>query len=609
MTRAIVDFAVRRKLLVLAIGILLMVWGLYSFHRLPVEAYSDVANTYVDVITHWPGHAAEEIEHQITIPVEAALNGLGHLEHLRSLSLFGLSAVTLIFDDDADNYVSRQQVVERLSGINLPPHISPYLSPDSSPLGQIYWYTLTSTNPQYGLTELKGLQDGYLEREFKSVPNIVALSPVGGMTREYQVKINPNKLVSYGLNIKQVEQELAANNDNVGAGSIERGEQAFNIRAIALVNTTNDIAEVALAMRNGTTVRVRDVGDVVEGTKIRLGKVGKTNHREDGQIIDDDDLVEGIVIMRKGAPSDETIAAVNAKVKQLNDERLPPGVKIVPYLNRGDLFRNRTQTAAHNLSVATFLVIAVSFLVLGSVRAILIVGLSIPFSLLFASIFLDLRQIPADLLALGAINVGMVAGGAVVVIENVLRHVSRGYGLQSSVDDKVKLAVNEVQRPVFYAIAISCTAYLSILTLQNIEGKLFRPMAEMAAIVLIGAFFFSLVLAPAMASVFFRGGVREWRSPVLASLTRIHGRSLTWCIHHRWFTVGVSLILLIAASCICLPGVIGAEFLPHSDEGTIWARGTLPLSIAPTEATRLVRRVRKTFAEYPEVTTVVSQVG
>src|SRR5215813_9978940 len=462
MIPAIVDFAVRRKLLVLAIGILLLVWGVYAFHSLRVEAYPDVANTFVQVITQWPGHAAEEIEHQITIPVEATLNGLGHLEHLRSLSLFGLSVVTLIFDDDADNYVARQQVLEKLSGVDFPPHISPQLSPDSSPLGQIYWYTLTSTNPQFGLTKLKALQDSYLERQFKSVPNIVELSGFGGLTREYQVRIDPNKLLSYGLNIRQVEQELAVSNDNVGGGSIERGEQAFNIRAVALANTADDIAEVALTTRNGRTVRVRDVADVVQGTKIRLGKIGKTIHREDGQIIDDDDLVEGVVLMRKGALSDETITAVNAKVKQLNDERLPPGVKIVPYLNRGDLFRNRTQTAAHNLSVATFLVIAVSFLVLGSVRAVLIVGLSIPFSLLFASIFLDLRQIPADLLALGAINVGMVAGGAVVVIENVLRHVSRGYGLQSSVDDKVKLAVNEVQRPVFYAIAISFTAYLSI---------------------------------------------------------------------------------------------------------------------------------------------------
>jgi heavy metal efflux system protein len=606
---AIVDYAVRRKLLVVAIGILIVVWGVYSFHRLPVEAYSDVANTYVQVITQWPGHAAEEIEHQITIPVEAGLNGLGHLEHLRSLSLFGLSAVTLIFDDEADNYVARQQVLERLSGVDLPPHISPQLSPDYSPSGQIYWYTLTSTNPQFGLTELTALQDEYLEHQFKSVPNVVALSGFGGLTREYQVRIDPNKLLSYGLNIRQVEQELATNNGNVGAGSIERGEQAFNVRAIALVNTMDDIAEVGLTTRNGTTVRVRDVADVVEGAKIRLGKIGKTILREDGQIIDDDDLVEGIVLMRKGARSDETIAAVNAKVKQLNDELLPPGVKIVPFLNRGDLLRNTIHTVALNLSVATFLVIAVSFVGFGSVPAALIVGLSIPFSLLFASIFLDLRQIPANLLALGALDVGMVGAAAILVIENVLRHVSRGDGLQLQVDGKVKMAAQQVQRPVIYAIAISCTTYLSAFTLQNVEGKLLRPMAGTAAIVLIGALVFSLVLAPALASLFFRGGVREWRSPVSSFLTRIHRRGLTWCIKHPWVTAGVSFILLILASCICLPGVTGAEFLPHSDEGTIWARGTLPSSVAPTEATRLVRQARKVFAKYPEVTTVASQVG
>src|SRR5215471_16389102 len=340
MIPGVVDFAVRRKLPVLAIGILLLVWGVYSFHRLPVEAYSDISNTYVQVITQWPGHAAEEIEQRITMPVEAGLNGLGHLEHLRSLSLFGLSAVTLILDDDADNYVARQQVLERLSGVDLPPHISPQLSPDYSPLEQIYWYTLTSTNPQFGLTKLKALQDSYLERQFKSVRNVAELSGFGGLTREYQVRIDPNKLLFYGLNIRQVEQELAVNNGTVGGGSIERGEQAFNVRTIALVNTTDDIGEVALTTRYGTTVRVRDVADVVEGAKLRLGKIGKTIHREDGQIIDDDDLVEGIILMRKGAPSDETIAAINAKVRQLNDGLLPPGVKIVPFLNRGDLFRN-----------------------------------------------------------------------------------------------------------------------------------------------------------------------------------------------------------------------------------------------------------------------------
>src|SRR5262249_10663290 len=271
MIPAIVDFAVRRKLLVLAIGILLLVWGVYAFHSLRVEAYPDVANTFVQVITQWPGHAAEEIEQQITMPVEGGLNGLGHLEHLRSLSLFGLSAVTLIFDDDADNYVARQQVLERLSGVDLPPHISPQLSPDYSPLGQIYWYTLTSTNPQFGLTRLKELQDSYLERQFRSVPNVVELSGFGGLTPEYQVRIDPNKLLFYGLNIRQVEQELAVNNGTVGGGSIERGEQAFNVRTIALVNTTDDIADVVLKTRYGTPVRVRDVADVVEGAKIRSG--------------------------------------------------------------------------------------------------------------------------------------------------------------------------------------------------------------------------------------------------------------------------------------------------------------------------------------------------
>ncbi len=603
------DFAVRRKLLVLTIGVLLLVWGAYSFHGLPVEAYSDLAKTSVQVITPWPSHAAEEIEHQITVPVEARLNGLDHLEHLRSLSFFGFSVVTLIFDDDANDYVARQQVLERLSGVDLPPHISPQLSPDFSPFGQIFWYTLTSRSPRFGSAELKALQDSYLERQFRTVPNVVGLSSFGGPTSDYQVRIDPNKLLSYGLNLRQVEQELKANGINGAGGLIERGEQAFNIRAVGLVNTTNDIAEVAFKTQRGSTVRVLDFADVIQGTKIRSGKIGKTIHREDGQIIDDDDLVEGIVLMRKGAQPDTTIAALHAKVKDLNGGLLPPGIKIVPYLDRGDFIRNTAHSVAHNLTVATALVLAVTFLILGSVRSVLIAALSIPFSLLFASMFLGLRQLPINLFALAALDVGSVAGSTMVVIENVLQHFRRGHGLHLSVVNRVSMAVREVQRPVFYATAVAALTYMPVFMLQDVEGKLFQPMAWTIAFVLLGAAVFSLVLTPALATFLFRGGVPDWDIPVFAFLTRIYHQSLTWCIDRPWLIVGILLILFIGGSCLCLPGVNGREFLPRLEEGTIWARGALPPSVAPSEATRLVQQARIVLAGYPEVTTVASQVG
>jgi len=281
--RGIVDFALRQRLLMAAVGVLLLIWGLISFHTLPVEAYPDVANTWVQVITQWPGHAAEEVEQQVTIPVEVQMNGLLHMTHLRSISLFGLSVVTVIFDDEADNLQSRQQALEKLTQLTLPPGLNPVLGPDYSPVGQIYFYTLTSTNPKYDLTELKALQDWVVLKQLKSVPNIVDVSIFGGTTREYQAQVDPNKLISYGLGIGQVEQALAANNVNAGGSFIEHGQQAFNIRAVGLMDNTDDVGATVLKSQNGTPVRVRDLAVVTQGPKIRLGQLGKAIHRDDGR--------------------------------------------------------------------------------------------------------------------------------------------------------------------------------------------------------------------------------------------------------------------------------------------------------------------------------------
>src|SRR5512136_1840314 len=301
MIRYLIDFALGERLLIAGLAILLLLWGAWSFHTLPVEAYPDVADTWVQVITQWPGHAAEEVEQQVTVPIEVQANGIAHLTHLRSVSLFGLSVVTLTFDDQADNLVSRQQVLERLSQLNLPPGLNPQLGPDYSPVGQLYFYTLKSTNPKYDLMELKALEDWYLEKQFKSVPNVVEVVSFGGSTREYQVRIDPDKLIAYGLNIGQVEQAVAANNLNAGGSFIEHGQQAFNVRAQGLMTSTEDIGATVLRAQGGTPIRVRDVATVTQGAKIRLGQLGKAIRHEDGHVKDDDDVVEGIVLMRKGA--------------------------------------------------------------------------------------------------------------------------------------------------------------------------------------------------------------------------------------------------------------------------------------------------------------------
>lgn len=609
MIRRLVDFALANTLLVLGAGGLLLLWGAVAFHRLPVEAYPDVADTWVQVITQWPGRAAEEMEQQVTVPIEVQMNGVAHSTHLRSVSLFGLSVVTLIFDDEADGFQSRQQVLEKLAQASLPPNVAPQLEPDYSPVGQIYFYTLTSTNPTYDRMELKTLQDWVLTKQFKSVPNVVEAVGFGGETREYQVQVDPDRLVSYGLTIGQVEQAIALNNTNAGGSFIEHGQQAFNVRAVGLMKTASDIGATVLKTQNGTPVRVRDVARVTQGPKIRLGKVGKAIRHADGAVLDDDDVVQGILLLRKGAPADETLAAVHAKVEELNTRILPPGVQIVPFLDRSNLVHHTTHTVLHNLTEGMLLVTAILFLFLGSIRSAVIVAATIPFSLLFAAILLDVRHIPANLLSLGALDFGMLVDGSVVMVENLLRHVSGRRPRDRSLVQTIAAAAHEVQRPVFFAVVIIITAYLPIFTLQRVEGRLFSPMAWTVAFALLGALLFALVLAPVLARYLLSDETQEWHNPVLAALTVRYRRALRWCLDHRRLTLGSAAAVLVITGLLVVSGSVGSEFLPHLDEGAIWVRGTLAASTGPSEGERIAREARRILAAFPEVTQVVSQVG
>src|SRR6202049_425221 len=528
MISRLVEFTLKNRFMALALAILLLGWGAISFHNLPVEAYPDVANNYVQIITQWSGRAAEEVEQQVTIPIEIQVNGIPHLEHLRSVSLFGLSSVMLIFDDDSENDWNRQKVLERLSQVALPNGLQPQMGTDWSPVGQIYWYTLKSTNPKYDLMELKSIEDWVIEKQFKSVPNVVDVSSFGGPTREYQVRIDPNKLVAYGLSIGQVEQQLANNNINAGGSFVESGLQQVNVREVGLLKSTQDISQTMLKTQNGSAIRVKDIGEVTQAPKIRLGQFGKAIHRADGTVVDDTDVVEGMVLLRKGANADETLAAIHEKVAELNDHILPPGVKIVPFLDRSDLVHLTTHTVLHNLTEGIILVSLILFLFLGNVRGALIVTLTIPFSLLFASICLNLRHIPANLLSLGALDFGMIVEGAVVMVENIVRLLSQDAPGKPNegVAQKIRHAAREVQRPVFFSIAIIITAYLPIFTLQRVEGRLFRPMAWTVAFALLGALLFSMFLAPAVASLVYPRGTKEWHNPLMNFLTRVYARGL-----------------------------------------------------------------------------------
>src|SRR5215470_1139569 len=608
MIQKLVDFAIGNRFLILAAAILLFIWGGISFHQLPVEAYPDVANNYVEIITQWPGISAEQIEQQVTIPLEIVMNGIPHVVHLRSFSLFGLSDLKLIFDDEEENAWNRQRVLERLSQVTLPPGVVPQMGTDWSPVGQIYFFTLKSTNPNYDVMELKSIEDWVIEKNFKAVPNVVDVASFGGPTREYQVRVDANKLIAYGLSLGQVEQQLANNNANAGGSFIQAGLQQINVREVGLVKNVQDIEDTVLYTKNGTPLRVKDIAVVAQGPKIRLGQFGRAIHREDGRIIDNDDVVSGIVLLRKGAEAQTALEGIHKKVAELNDHILPPGVKVFPFIDRTDLVHFTTHTVLHNLTEGFILVTIVLLLFLGNARAAFIVALTIPFSLLFASIFLNLRHIPANLLSLGALDFGMVVDGAVVMVENIIRHIGRDHR-QKSVGERIRAAAHEVQRPVFYAIAIIVTAYLPIFTLQRVEGRLFRPMAWTVAFALLGAVIFSMTVAPVLASYFFREEVKDWPNPVLAWLTDHYRRAVAWSVHHLWAMVGVAAVAVLCSLYLWFGSLIGSEFLPHLDEGALWVRGTLAPSTGPDEGIRVANQARVVLASFPEVTVATSQVG
>jgi cobalt-zinc-cadmium resistance protein CzcA len=608
MIRALVDFALKNRWLVLGGVVVLTAWGIISFRNLPIEAYPDVANNYVQIITQWPGRSAEEIERQVTVPVEIQMAGIPHLAHLRSTTLAGLSSLMLIFDDDSTSDVNREHVMERLSQVNLPANLVPQMGTDWSPVGQIYWYTLESTNPTYDVMEKKSLEDWFLEKSFKGVTGVVDVSSFGGPTKEYQIKLDPEKLVSYGLSISQVEQQIAANNTNGGGSFIEQGAQQINVQSVGLFTSVQDIEKTVVKTQNGAAIRIRDIATVTQGPKIRLGQIGRATHRPDGVIVDNPDTVEGILLLQKGADSDPVLAGIHKEVDDLNTRILPKGVKVVPFLDRSDLVKYTVETVEHNLTEGVILVSIILFLFLGNVRGAIIVALTIPFALLFASICLDLSHIPANLLSLGALDFGMVVDGAVVMIENIVRHLSHEDDTRTP-GQKIREASHEVQRPVFFAIAIIITAYLPIFTLQAVEGRLFKPMAWTVAFALLGALTFSIIIAPVLASILFRKGAKEWQNPILQWLIRRYRVAVRAAIEHRYITVGTAAVLFAFAVFLTVGGAIGSEFLPHLDEGAIWVRGTMPPSEGPSASIDFTNKARQVMASFPEVTQVVSQTG
>jgi cobalt-zinc-cadmium resistance protein CzcA len=613
MIRALVDFALKSRWLVLGGVVVLTAWGVFAFRNLPIEAYPDVANNYVQIITQWQGRSAEEIERQVTVPIEIQMAGIPHLTHLRSTTLAGLSSLTLIFDDDSTSDTNREHVLERLSQVNLPANLTPQMGSDWSPVGQIFWYTVESSNPAYDVMEKKSLEDWTLEKSFKGVTGVVDVSSFGGPVKEYQVRLDPDRLIDYNLTIAQVEQQLANNNSNGGGSFIEEGAQQVNVQSLGLYRTAQDIANTVIKSSNGSAIKIGQLGVVEQGPKIRLGQIGRATHLADGRILDNPDTVEGIVLLQKGDDSDPVLQGIHEEVRKLNGDKahpgiLPPGVKVVPFLDRSDLVHYTVETVEHNLSEGMILVSIILFLFLGNFRGAIIVALTIPFALLFASICLDISHIPANLLSLGALDFGMVVDGSVVMVENVIRHLAHTGDTRTPLN-KIRDAAHEVQRPVFFARGIIITSYLPIFTLQAVEGRLFKPMAWTVTFALIGALIFAILVAPVLSSMLFRKGAKEWDNPLMTWLTIRYRVAVRAAIVHRRWTFAISLFLFAIAIYLTVGGPIGSEFLPHLDEGSIWVRGTLPPSEGPTPSIDFTNRARVIIASFPEVTQVVSQTG
>jgi heavy metal efflux system protein len=624
MIRYIVNFALKNPFVVVAVAVLLFAWGIVSFKSLPIDAYPDVANNYVNIIVQWPGHSAEDIEKQVTVPCEIQMAGIPHMDNLRSFTLAGISSIMMNFDDESDNNWNRERVVERIGMITLPAGLVPQLQTDWSPAGQIYWYTIESTNPSVDVMEQKSIADWVLQKQYKNVPHIVDQATFGGLTKEYQIRLDPEKLIDYGLSLSQVEQQLTINNTNAGGSFIQTGPQQINVQAQGLFTSVQDIENTVVSSVNGAAIRMKDIAVVDQGPKIRLGQISKAykpftvdkngkQHYDDSKVIDEPDVVEGTVLLQKGDDADPALKGVEAKTAELNgtDKEpglLPKGVKVVPFLDRSDLVHFTTHTVLHNLTEGIILVVIVLFLFLGSVRGAFIVACTIPFSLLFAATCLDLRHIPANLLSLGALDFGMVVDGAVVMVENIIRHLGLPNGHRTPFD-KIRDAAQEVQRPVFYAIAIIIAAYLPIYTLQSVEGKLFRPMAWTVGFALAGAILFSIVIAPVMASLLFRKGAKEWKNPAMEWLRERYRTALSWAIDKRGLTLAVALASFGLTLFLAFSGVIGSEFLPHLDEGAIWARGSLAPSTGPDESLRISTQARMIMMQFPEVTDVEDQIG
>jgi len=600
MIHRIVHFALRQRFLVLMVTALMVIAGVWSFQQMPVDAYPDLSPPMVELITQWPGHASEEVERLTTLPLELAMNGTPHLRVMRSISLYGLSDVKLTFDEGIDPYFARQLVFERLSDTTLPQGVTPSMAPLFSPSGLVYRYVIES--PDRTPQELHTIEDWIIERAYRSVPGVADDSGFGGPTMEYHVLLDPARLYNFHLPVVQVLNALQANNANTGGGFYTQGGQFYYVRGLGLVKSTDDIGEIVVASNNGAPVRIKDIGRVEIGHAPRLGIFGFQDKTKDN-----DDAVEGVILMRRGEQTQNVLEGVERKTEEINRTMLPPDVRIRPYYDRSDLVRVTTDTVEGNLLRGMILVLIVLIFFLVSVRAAVITALTIPLSLLFAFIFLHLTGEAANLLSIGAIDFGIIIDGTIVMVENIYRELSERHGQQYSLSEVLLHAAKDVDRPIFYSVAVIIAGYLPIYALSGPAGKLFHPMADTMAFALVGALLITLTLVPVLAAYWFSSGVKEKENRIFNWIRDGYAGRLEWCLDHPKTTIMVTL-LIFAATLLLIP-YIGGEFLPHLDEGALWVRATMPYTIAFEDAAKFAPEIRNILNRYPMVTVVGSELG
>ena len=599
MISRILIFCLQQRAMVVGLTLVMVVLGVVSFERLPIQAFPDVQNVFVQVVTQYPGQAPEEVEKIVTLPIEKEMNGLPHLINMRSVSIFGLSVVTLTFDDDAEDYFSRQQVLERLRNVILPPDVNPVLGPLSTGVGEIYRYVINAKG--LPLIEQRALQDWVIEPRIRAVRGVADVVSFGGGVKQFQVNIKLDRLKGLNLSVIDVYRAIANNNKNTGGGYIEHGDEALVVRGVGLLASVDEIGEIVVASRNSTPIKVRDVADVEVGPQPRTGIAGYN---------DRDDVVEGVILLIKGKDAVRVLGEVKEKIAELNAHRLPPGVKMEPIYDRTELVQHTVHTVEHNMLEGAALILVILMVFLRSALVAAIVTLVIPLSLLFAFILIDAAKVSANLISLGAIDFGIIVDSAVVLVEAIMVKITLDMHKRESLNhmkQTMLMAASEMGRPILFSKAIIITAFLPIFTFQRVEAKIFSPMAYTLTFALVGSLIVTLTLIPVLLSYLLGPRLEERHNALVHGMEQAYRKLLEWVLGRPKQVIGAALISLLLS--LGLVHYIGTEFMPKLDEGNIWLTITLPTPISLNKAKEIERGVRERIEQFPEAQSILTQLG